>query len=159
MTSRAQHLTIRVSDAERSVAFYQALGAKKALRPYVTDKQFTEYLFNLTDTEYIMQYLELPDGFGLELIQFIPSPNDTFSRPQPESGFMHFAIQVDDYADTVARLEAAGFEPPANAGHFGSLSATFTYVRDPDGHAIELNDATWEEIVEATAELHPEAAL
>ena len=44
MTSRAQHLTIRFSDAERSVAFYQALGAKKALRPYVTDKQLTEYL-------------------------------------------------------------------------------------------------------------------
>ena len=65
-----------------------------------------------------MQYIELPDGCGLELIQ-----------------------------------------PPADAGHFGSLSATFTHVRDSDGHAIELNDATSEEIVEATAELHPEAAL
>jgi catechol 2,3-dioxygenase-like lactoylglutathione lyase family enzyme len=159
MTAHAQHLTIRVSDAERSVAFYEALGAKKALRPYVTDKEFTKLLFNLDDTEYIMQYLELPDGFGLELIQFIPAPNHTYSRPQPQSGFMHFAIQVDDFAATIARLEAAGFEPPAHVGKFGSLSASFTYLSDPDGHAIELNDAPWEQIVVATEELHPEAAL
>ncbi|MFJ4175331.1 VOC family protein [Microbacterium sp. NPDC089696] len=159
MTTRAQHLTIRVSDSERSVAFYEALGARKALRRYVTDKDFTKRLFGLEETEYTMQYLELPDGFGLELIQFLPSPNQTFSRPQQESGFMHFAVYVDDFAATIARLESAGFEPPAHVGAFGSLTASFTYLSDPDGHAIELNDAPWSDIVVATQELHPEAAL
>lgn len=159
MRARAQHLTLRVSNVERSVAFYEAIGAKKALRPYLTDKEFTKTLFGLDDTEYIMQYLELPDGFGLELIEFRPSPNDTFGRPQSESGFMHFAIQVDNYAATIERVVAAGFKPPAYAGPFGSLDATFTYLLDPDGHAIEINDAPWEDIVRVTVELHPDAAL
>ncbi|GIZ36579.1 hypothetical protein CKM354_000004900 [Cercospora kikuchii] len=157
----AQHLAIRVSDIERSTRFYvETFKAKRVLNHYLNDKQFTQLLFNLEDTEYLIGYIELPDGFGLELFQFMPDAYPTIGVPQAQASFMHFAIAVDDVAATLARAVAAGgksFAPPA--GWAPSDPAKYAYLRDPDGNIIELNDTTWSRILTSAIELHPEAAL
>ncbi|KAH7087748.1 Glyoxalase/Bleomycin resistance protein/Dihydroxybiphenyl dioxygenase [Paraphoma chrysanthemicola] len=159
--AHAQHLAIRVSDIERSTRFYiETFKAKRALNHYLNDKNFTELLFNLKDTEYLIGFVELPDGFGLELFQFVPDAHSTIGVPQAQASFMHFAVAVDDVEATLARAIAAGgesFAPPA--GWAPSDPAKYTYLKDPDGNIIELNDTTWGRILTSAIELHPEAVL
>ncbi|KAH8748267.1 Glyoxalase/Bleomycin resistance protein/Dihydroxybiphenyl dioxygenase [Diaporthe sp. PMI_573] len=159
--ARVQHMAIRVSDVERSTAFYvQTFKGKQSLNPYVNDKNFTELLFGLKNTVFRIGFVELPDGFGLELFQFIPDANPTIGVPQAQASFMHFAIKVDDIDATLARAVAAGgkaLSPPAPWAP--SDPAKYVYLEDPDGNVLELNDGTWGRILTSAIELHPEAAL
>ncbi|CAI6091317.1 unnamed protein product [Clonostachys chloroleuca] len=157
----AQHLAIRVSNLELSTRFYlETFKAKKVLNHYCNSKHFTELLFGIKDTEYLIGFIELADGFGLELIQFVPDANPTIGVPQPQASFMHFAVAVDDVEATLSRAVAAGgvsLSPPG--GWAPSDPAKYTYLKDPDGNVIELNDTTWPRILASATELHPEAAL
>ncbi|KAK2684763.1 hypothetical protein QWA68_016293 [Fusarium oxysporum] len=157
----AQHLAIRVSDIERSTRFYvETFNAKKVLNHYCNSRQFTEILFGVKDTEYLIGFVELADGFGLELLQFVPDAHPTIGVPQVQASFMHFAVAVDNVEATLSRALAAGgesFGPPA--GWAPSDPAKYTYLKDPDGNIIELNDTTWDRILTSATELHPEAAL
>jgi catechol 2,3-dioxygenase-like lactoylglutathione lyase family enzyme len=47
----------------------------------------------------------------------------------------HFAVIVDDYDATVARLREAGFEADPREEHWG---APRSFVRDPAGNRVEL---------------------
>jgi catechol 2,3-dioxygenase-like lactoylglutathione lyase family enzyme len=51
---------------------------------------------------------------------------------QPEG---HVAVVADDYAATIERLEAAGFEVEPRPQHWGSPRA---FVRSPQGHRVEV---------------------
>ncbi|MFG2126616.1 VOC family protein [Streptomyces sp. NPDC048751] len=154
-----QHLAVRVSDIERSTRFYvETFGGKEVLHPYHTGKQMTEIIFGLKDTDYRIGFIELPDGFGLELFQFLPDRNPTIGVPQPEASFMHFAIAVDDVAATLARAVANGGESFGDpAGWAPGDPAKYAYVKDPDGNILEVNDTTWERILHSAIELYPEA--
>jgi glyoxylase I family protein len=48
----------------------------------------------------------------------------------------HLAFTIDDYAATLARVQAASLEVLAAGPEVGQM-----WVRDPDGHVIELIDA------------------
>ena len=48
----------------------------------------------------------------------------------------HLAFTTDDYAATLARMQAASLEVLAAGPEVGQM-----WVRDPDGHVIELIDA------------------
>lgn len=155
----AQHLAVRVSDIARSTKFYvEALGGKEVLRPYSNNPQLTENFFGVKDTEYVIAYIELPDGFGIELFQFIPEPNSTIGVPQTQASFMHFALHVDNMDEALARAEAAGGQRFHDPGTWSSDPARFVYLKDPDGNIIEFNETTWGGILTAAVELHPEAA-
>jgi catechol 2,3-dioxygenase-like lactoylglutathione lyase family enzyme len=52
---------------------------------------------------------------------------------RPGSG--HVGIVVDCYADTLARLQHAGYEVDPRHEHWGSPRC---YVHDPGGHLVEL---------------------
>jgi glyoxylase I family protein len=159
--TRAQHLAVRVSDIERSTRFYvETFGGKRVLHPYVNDRHFTEIIFGVKDTEYVISFVEFPDGFGIELFQFVPDAHKTIGVPQPQASFMHFAVSVDDVEATLARAVAAGGESFGDpAGWAPGDPAKYAYLKDPDGNIIELNDATWERILTSAIELHPEAAM
>jgi catechol 2,3-dioxygenase-like lactoylglutathione lyase family enzyme len=47
----------------------------------------------------------------------------------------HHAVVVDDYAATLARLRAAGFQPEDRERYWGAPRAK---VADPAGHVVEL---------------------
>ena len=79
------------------------------------------------------------DTWALEIFQLVPG------RPVPptkqtEVGLMHFCVWVDDVPAMVERITEAGGRArfpirPWQGKHF-------VYVEDPDGHVIELLDAT-----------------
>jgi lactoylglutathione lyase len=116
---RMLHLGLRVTDLDRSLAFYAALGYAE--------------LGSVTGTPFgRLTMLALPDDpfVSLELVHDPARPvTDT-------SAINHLVVQVDDLDATIAALAVRGVpaEPPADLAQ-GMRTAWLT---DPDGYRIEL---------------------
>lgn len=116
---RMLHLGLRVSDLERSLAFYTALGYTK--------------LGSVPETDFgSLTMLQLPDDpfVSLELVHDPARPvTDT-------SAVNHLVVQTDDLAATIADLAAKGVtaEPPTDL----APGMRTSWLTDPDGYKIEL---------------------
>ncbi|WP_346040249.1 VOC family protein [Actinomadura chokoriensis] len=116
---RMLHLGLRVSDLERSLAFYTALG-------------FTR-LGSVPETQFgSLTMLKLPDDPFVSL-ELVHDP----ARPVTDTGAVnHLVVQVDDLDATIADLAAEGVpaEPPAAP----APGMRTSWLTDPDGYKIEL---------------------
>lgn len=112
---------LRVSDLERSLAFYTAVG-------YV-DLGTVPF-----DDGSSLVWLRLPDEPSVSL-ELVHRPAD---GPVEVGGFAHFAIEVESLADTLARLTAAGLHPGAAELPGGPDGPKTSWLTDPDGYRIEL---------------------
>ena len=124
MSARFVHTCIRVTDIDRSLAFYGLLGFE------LRGRLNFESAYNV--------YLGLPgDGDVLEL---------TVNVGRVESyalgeGYNHMALVVDDLDSLLGQLAAGGVEPekpPYAPG--GRDEFRICFVSDPDGYRIELID-------------------
>ena len=120
------HLGLRVSDRERSLAFYEALGYEVAGDVPETG------LGHLT-----MLKLSGDEFVTLELVHD-PSSTTPTGTAAAESRLSHLVIQVDDMDETIAILAERGVdaEPPTSPD--GSEDFRTAWVTDPDGARIEL---------------------
>jgi len=64
---------------------------------------------------------------------------------QTECGIMHVCAWVEDVAATVALIKQAGGDSRFPIRPWGGHH--FVYATDPDGHVLELLDATWDQCV------------
>ena len=127
MTSTFLHTMVRITDPDRSRAFYEALGFTFERDMDIVrngEKEATNYFFSLGRSESVLELTYNHDGRTYEL----------------GTGYGHIAIGVDDLDSTLARLADQGIEPekpPYRPGGrtTGSLIA---FVSDPDGYRIEL---------------------
>jgi lactoylglutathione lyase len=119
------HTCYRITDPDRSVAFYEALGFEKRREMPIRD-------------EALNIFMGLPgDGDRLELTY-----NFGVSSYEPGTAYGHVAITVDDMDATLVRLAAQGIEPekpPYRVREGGSL---LCFVRDPDDYRIEIIEHT-----------------
>jgi catechol 2,3-dioxygenase-like lactoylglutathione lyase family enzyme len=61
-------------------------------------------------------------------------------RPR-DVGFAHVCVAVEDLDEALARLVAGGgepFSPPVEVDTGANRGGRAVYVRDPDGHVVEL---------------------
>lgn len=119
---RFLHTRIRVTNLDRSIAFYQALGYQ--LRESKASPEGNQLAF-----------LTLPDNdVFLELCH---SPEYTTKCPED---LMHTALGVPDVIAYCAKLEQAGIEIwPSNwKEKFTSGSRKMAFVTDPDGYEVEI---------------------
>jgi lactoylglutathione lyase len=117
------HTCYRITDVDRSVAFYTALGFEERRRMPIRDEAINVFMGRPGDGD----RLELTYNFGVESYDV-------------GTGYGHIAISVADMEETLARLAEQGIEPeraPYRVREGGSLIA---FVRDPDGYRIELID-------------------
>jgi lactoylglutathione lyase len=117
------HTCYRITDVERSVAFYTALGFEERRRMPIREEAINVFLGLPGDDD----RLELTYNFGVENYEL-------------GTGYGHIAVTVDDMAATLERLAGEGIEPeraPYRVREGGSL---LCFVRDPDGYRIELID-------------------
>jgi catechol 2,3-dioxygenase-like lactoylglutathione lyase family enzyme len=116
---RMLHLGLRVTDLERSLAFYTALGYAE--------------IGGVPETEFgSLTMLELPDDPFVSL-ELVHDP----ARPVEDVGAVnHLVVQVDDLDATIAELAVRGVdaEPPGEPGPGMRTS----WLTDPDGYRIEL---------------------
>ncbi|SEH03827.1 lactoylglutathione lyase [Nonomuraea solani] len=116
---RMLHLGLRVTDLERSLAFYTALGYAELGR--VPETGFGS-----------LTMLKLP-GDPFVSLELVHDP----ARPVKDiAAVNHLVVQVDDLDATIADLAAKDVtaEPPAELGPGFRTS----WLTDPDGYRIEL---------------------
>jgi lactoylglutathione lyase len=118
------HTCYRITDIDRSVAFYNALGFEEKGRLPIRD-------------EAINVFMGLPDD-GPE-----PRLELTFNigRTEPYeigTGYGHIAITTPNLDGALAQLAEQGIEPERPPYSVREGGSRLCFVRDPDGYRIEL---------------------
>jgi lactoylglutathione lyase len=119
------HTMVRITDPDRSRAFYEALGFRFSRdMDIVRDGalEATNYFFSLGDAENVLELTFNHDGRTYEL----------------GTGYGHIALGVDDLDGTLARLAGQGIEPERPPYTVRAGGSRICFVRDPDGYRIEL---------------------
>jgi lactoylglutathione lyase len=117
------HTCYRVTNIDRSVAFYEALGFQEVGRLPIRDEAINVFMNQPGDGD--MPRLELTYNHGVESYEL-------------GTAYGHIAITTDDIHGTLVRLAEQGIEPekpPYSVREGGSLLA---FVKDPDGYRVEI---------------------
>ena len=121
------HTMVRVTDPERSRAFYEALGFRFAREFDIVrngELEATNYFFSIGDSENVLELTFNHDRRTYEM----------------GTAYGHIAIGVDDLDSTLAELAAQGIEPERPPYQVRKGGSFICFVRDPDDYRIELID-------------------
>jgi len=115
------HTCYRITDVERSVAFYTALGFEERRRMPIRDEAINVFM-GLPGAG---EQLELTYNFGVESYEI-------------GTGYGHIALTVDDMDTTLEALAAQGIEPERPKYQLREGGSWLAFVQDPDGYRVEL---------------------
>jgi lactoylglutathione lyase len=123
--ARFLHTMVRITDPERSRAFYEALGFTSAgdfdiVRDGAVEA--TNYFFSLGDQDSVLELTYNHDGRTYDL----------------GTAYGHIAVGVDDLDGTLERLAAQGIEPERPPYSVRAGGSRLCFVQDPDRYRIEL---------------------
>jgi lactoylglutathione lyase len=116
---------VRVTDPERSRAFYEALGMEfRRDLDIVREGQLeaTNYFFAFPGEDVELELTFNHDGRAYEL----------------GTGYGHIAIGVEDLDATLGRLAEQGIEPERPPYTVREGGSRLCFVRDPDDYRIEI---------------------
>jgi len=120
------HTMVRITNPDRSRAFYEALGFTFSRdMDIVRDGQLeaTNYFFSIGGQKNVLELTFNHDGRTYDL----------------GTGYGHVAIGVDDLDDTLAQLASGhGIEPERPPYQLRAGGSRICFVRDPDDYRIEL---------------------
>jgi lactoylglutathione lyase len=117
----------RITDPDRSRAFYGALGFTFSRDMDIVrdgQREATNYFYSVGDSENVLELTFNHDGRTYDL----------------GTGYGHIAIGVDDLDETLARLKEQGIEPEREPYRVSEGGSRICFVRDPDEYRIELID-------------------
>ncbi|WP_249011731.1 VOC family protein [Conexibacter sp. DBS9H8] len=116
------HTCYRITDIDRSVAFYELLGFSELRRLPIGE-------------EAINAFMGMPgDGPRLELTYNI----DRTEPYEIGTGYGHIAITTEDLDAMLAGLAEAGVRPEKPPYSVREGGSRLCFVRDPDGYRIEI---------------------
>jgi lactoylglutathione lyase len=125
--TRYLHTMYRITDPDRSRAFYEALGLEFRRDMDIVrggEKEATNYFFGVPGQEEELELTLNHDGRTYDL----------------GTGYGHIALSVDDLADTLRQLAEQGIEPEREPYRVREGGSLLCFVNDPDGYRIELID-------------------
>jgi len=117
------HTCYRITDVDRSVAFYEALGFEERRRMPIREEAINVFMGLPGDGD----RLELTYNFGVD--EYLIG-----------TGYGHIAVSVDDLEQTLARLQEQGIAPEREPYRVRDGGSLLCFVRDPDGYRVELID-------------------
>jgi lactoylglutathione lyase len=116
------HTCYRITDPERSIAFYEALGLERRRELPIRDDAVNYFLGVPGQPQ---PELELTYNFGVDSYEL-------------GTGYGHVALTVEDLDGTLERLAAQGIEPERPPYQVREGGSRICFVRDPDGYRVEL---------------------
>src|SRR5436309_8036882 len=123
--ARYLHTMYRISDAEKSRAFYEALGFRFSRDMDIVrngELEATNYFFSIGDDENVLELTYNHDGRSYDM----------------GTAYGHIAVGVDDLDGTLARLAEQGIEPERPPYQVREGGSFICFVRDPDDYRIEI---------------------
>jgi lactoylglutathione lyase len=117
------HTCYRITDIDRSVAFYEALGFKEIKRSPIRDEAINVFMNLPEDGD--EPRLELTFNFGVDSYEI-------------GTGYGHIAITTTDLDGTLAQLAGQGIEPERPPYSLREGGSRICFVRDPDSYRIEI---------------------
>jgi lactoylglutathione lyase len=115
------HTCYRITDPERSVAFYEALGFEKRRELPIRDEAVNIFMGLPGDDD----RLELTYNFGVASYEL-------------GTGYGHIALTVNDLDRTLEQLGEQGIEPERPPYTVREGGSRLCFVRDPDGYRVEI---------------------
>ena len=125
--TRYLHTMYRITDPEKSRAFYEALGLEFRRDMDIVrngEREATNYFFGVPGEDAELELTYNHDGRTYDL----------------GSGYGHIALAVDDLGSTLEQLQGQGIEPEREPYRVREGGSLLCFVRDPDGYRIELID-------------------
>jgi lactoylglutathione lyase len=113
------HTMVRITDPERSRAFYEALGFRFSRDLDIVrngELEATNYFFSIGDDENVLELTYNHDGRTYEM----------------GTAYGHIALGVDDLNETLDRLKEQGIEPEREPYRVREGGSRICFVRDPD---------------------------
>jgi lactoylglutathione lyase len=117
------HTCYRITDIDRSVAFYEALGFKEIKRSPIRDEAINVFMNLPEDGD--EPRLELTFNFGVDSYEL-------------GTGYGHIAITTTDLDGTLAQLAGQGIEPERPPYSLREGGSRICFVRDPDSYRVEI---------------------
>jgi lactoylglutathione lyase len=117
----------RITDPEKSRAFYEALGLESRRDMDIVrngEKEATNYFFGVPGQDEELELTYNHDGRTYDL----------------GTGYGHVALAVDNLDETLGQLKAQGIEPEREPYRVREGGSRLCFVKDPDGYRIELID-------------------
>jgi lactoylglutathione lyase len=121
------HTMYRITDPEKSRAFYEVLGFEFSRDMDIVrngEVEATNYFFSMGDSENVLELTFNHDGRTYDM-------GDAYG---------HIAIAVDDLDGALSGLKEQGIEPEKEPYRVREGGSRLCFVRDPDGYRIELID-------------------
>ncbi|MGH3000631.1 MAG: VOC family protein, partial [Gaiellaceae bacterium] len=118
---------VRITDPERSRAFYEALGFEFERDMDIVrngELEATNYFYGIGDSRSVLELTYNHDGRTYDV----------------GTGYGHIALAVDDLEASLAALKEQGIEPEREPYRVREGGSLLCFVRDPDGYRIELID-------------------
>jgi lactoylglutathione lyase len=117
------HTCYRITDIDRSIAFYNALGSEEIGRIPIGEEAVNVFMNQPGDGD--MPRLELTYNFGV-------------SSYEIGSGYGHIAITTPNLEDMLERLAEQGIQPEKPPYSVREGGSRLCFVRDPDGYRVEI---------------------
>ena len=123
------HTMVRITDPEKSRAFYEALGFTFERDMEIVrngELEATNYFYSLGGSKNVLELTFNHDGRTYDL----------------GTGYGHIAVGVDDLEASLATLAGQGIEPEREPYRVREGGSLLCFVRDPDGYRIEIIDCS-----------------
>ena len=125
--TRFLHTMYRITDPERSRAFYEALGLEFRRDMDIVrngEREATNYFFGVPGQDEELELTLNHDGRTYDL----------------GTGYGHIAFSVEDLDDTLPQLREQVIEPEREPFRVREGGSRICFVQDPDGYRVELID-------------------
>jgi lactoylglutathione lyase len=125
--TRYLHTMYRITNPEKSRAFYEALGLEFRRDMDIVrggEKEAPNYFFGVPGQAEELELTYNHDGRTYDV----------------GTGYGHIALAVDDMDDALAQLKAQGIEPEREPYRVREGGSQICFVQDPDGYRVELID-------------------
>jgi lactoylglutathione lyase len=117
------HTCYRITDIDRSVEFYKALGFNEIGRIPIRD-------------EAVNVFMGLPEDGPEPRLEL--TYNHGVDSSEIGTGYGHIAITTAELDDTLSKLADQGIEPERPPYTIREGGNRLCFVRDPDGYRIEI---------------------